>query len=172
MFKRESLGLRTDRLDLLPITQHFAPRMFKVLNDPSLYEFTGGSPPKNLEILADLYKRWECRTSPSGSELWYNWALHLRVQDELIGHVQATVLPEYADIAWVVGSAWQRQGYATEGAEAVLLWLLKSGVRRIRASIRPGHDASIKVAERLGLQPTNECSGDERLWVRSGEDFG
>jgi RimJ/RimL family protein N-acetyltransferase len=164
MLESESLVLRTDRLDLLPMTQHFAPRMFKVLNDPSLYEFTGGSPPKDLATLADLYKRWECRMSPNGSELWCNWALHLRMQDELIGHVQATVLPESADLAWVVGSAWQRQGYATEAAESVFQLLLQSGVRKIRASIHPDHTASIKIAEALGMHLTTEFSGDERIW--------
>jgi RimJ/RimL family protein N-acetyltransferase len=176
--ERPSAGssiLRTDRLDLLPIAQQFAPSMFRVLNDPGLYEFTGGSPPKDVETLADRYKRWECGKSPSGSELWYNWLLHLRLQNELIGYVQATVLPEYADIAWVVGSAWQRHGYATEAAKAVLQWLLQRDVREIRASIHPAHNASMKIAEALGMHVTTESSGDERIWkyvavVKSGID--
>jgi hypothetical protein len=78
--------------------------MFAVLNDPLLHEFTGGSPPNDVESPARLYERWETRKSPGGSELWYNWALQLRAKGQFIGFVQATVAPEYANIAWVVGS--------------------------------------------------------------------
>jgi RimJ/RimL family protein N-acetyltransferase len=163
----EALALRTNRLDLLPITRQHAEGMFKVLNDPSLYEFTSGSPPTDVGSLARLYESWENRTSPDGSELWFNWALRLREEQELIGHVQVGVVPDHADVAWFLGSSWQHQGYATESTKAVLQWLLELGVREIRASINPAHAASIRVAERLGLQQTTESSGAELIWKRA-----
>ena len=138
--------------------------MFQVLNDPRLYEFMGGSPPLDVESLSVIYESWEPRTSPDGSELWFNWTMRLRSTDELIGHVQAGVSPHHAALAWIVGSSWQNQGYATEAAKAVQGLVLQLDVREIRASINPAHAASIRVAERLGLQPTAERSGAERIW--------
>ncbi len=78
-----ALTLGTDRLDLLPINRAHAHSMFKVLSNPALYEFVSGSPPVDVAALARLYEVWENRTSPDGSELWFNWALRLRAQDEL-----------------------------------------------------------------------------------------
>jgi RimJ/RimL family protein N-acetyltransferase len=74
------------------------------------------------------------------------------------------VTPSYADVAWVVGSRWQNNGYAIEAAKAMEEWLLELGVREIRAAIHPGHVASIRVAEHLGLCRTNEYSGNELIW--------
>src|SRR4030095_1165852 len=137
------LTLRTIRLDLLPIHRGHATAMFEVLNDASLYRYVSGSPPSNAEELARGYEFWENRRSPDGTELWLNWAVQLRTDRQFIGHLQAGVLPAHADIAWFVGSHWQRQGYATEAAQAVLGFLLKLGVREVHASINPAHTASI-----------------------------
>jgi RimJ/RimL family protein N-acetyltransferase len=160
--------LRTERLDLLPITRAHAPAMFEVLKDESLYAFTGGSPPADVETLARLYAFWEQRRSPDGAELWLNWVMRLRDQAEWVGHLQAGVQPNHTSIAWTVGAKWQRVGYATEAATAVLAWLLDLGVRDIRASIHPAHAASIRVAERLGFHRTTESSGTELIWQKVG----
>jgi RimJ/RimL family protein N-acetyltransferase len=161
-----ALVLKTDRMELVPMIRQHAEGMFPILNDPTLYVFTGGSPPANVEILAQKYESWESRKSPDGSEHWLNWALRLRAEDKLIGHVQAAVSSEEATIAWIVGSSWQHQGYATEAARAVLHWLSRFGVRKIRASIHPAHTASCRVAERLGFEQTTDTSGEERIWKR------
>jgi RimJ/RimL family protein N-acetyltransferase len=163
----DALALRTDRLDLLAITREHAPKLFEVLSDARLHQFTKEAPPGDVSDLARLYEYWEGRVSPDGSELWLNWAVRLRASDEWIGHVQASVQPDFASIAWVVGLAWQGQGYATEAAAAVVEWLIQLGVREVRASIHPQHTASIKVAERLGLLRTAEFSGTEVIWKRT-----
>ena len=166
----DGLTLETERLDLIPITREHAPEMFEVFNDSRLYEFTEGAPPADVESLARLYEYWERRISPDGSELWLNWAVRLKATDQWIGHVQAGVEVNHANMAWVLGSAWQRQGYATEAARVVLDWLIQLGVGEVRASIHPAHIASIKIAERLGLQRTAETSGIERIWKSTYTD--
>jgi len=158
--------LRTERLDLLPITAEHAPEMFEVLNDPALHTYTGGSPPPDPDALTRLYRIWERRMAPDGSELWLNWVVRLRETGDLIGYLQMGVAPGRADIAWVIGSFWQRRGFATEGARAMVDWLSELGVREIRASIHPDHAASIRIAEHLGLQETEEAVGPERIWRR------
>jgi RimJ/RimL family protein N-acetyltransferase len=161
---RISLALGTERLDLLPIQRDHAPLLYHVLSDPALHEFTGGSPPADVDALARQYEYWERRRSPDGAELWFNWALRLRTQEELIGHLQVGIREDRASMAWVVGSRWQGRGYATEAARAVLGWIHHLGVRDVRASIHPEHAASIRIAERLGLRRTDERSGTELIW--------
>jgi RimJ/RimL family protein N-acetyltransferase len=140
--------------------------MFQVLKDPSLYKYVTGSPPADVAALTRQYEFWEGRRSHDRSELWLNWALRLQDQEELIGHLQAGVLPDHADMAWFLGVQWQHLGYATEAAKAVMDLLVRVGVREIRASINPAHAASIAVAERLGLQRTAETADGELIWKR------
>lgn len=160
------LILHTDRLELIPINVDLAPEMFQVLKDSSLYEYVTGLPPADVAALARQYKLWERRRSPDETELWLNWALRLRDDKHLIGHMQAGVLPDHAYVAWFLGVRWQQLGFATEAARAVVDLLLRRGVHEIRASINPIHSASMRVAERLGLQRTNEFNDGELIWKR------
>ncbi len=72
----------------------------------------------------------------------------------------------------LVGSQWQKQGYATEAAAAMLDWLAEFGVTAIRAAINPLNHASVRVAERLGFRQTEEISGTEFIWLREFRSVG
>ncbi len=63
--------------------------MVAVLSDPSLYEFTGGTPP-TLEELTARYARQAVGHSPDGTEQWLNWVVLL--DSAPVGYVQATVV--------------------------------------------------------------------------------
>jgi hypothetical protein len=88
----DALTLRTERLDLIPITRAHAPAMFEVLKDPALYEHLAGSPPADVATLTRTYEFWEGGRSPDKSELWLNWALRLQGPHRLIGHLQVGIL--------------------------------------------------------------------------------
>jgi RimJ/RimL family protein N-acetyltransferase len=141
--------------------------MFEILKDPLLYEFTGDTPPADVETLTRQYEFWEKHQSPDGSQLWLNWALRERQGGTLIGHAQATVAAGNTEVAWVIGASRLNRGYASEAATGLVKWLLGFGVREIRASIHPEHEASIKVAERAGLLRTDVVSGGEVVWKLS-----
>lgn len=165
-----ALQLRTARLDLDPIMAYHAEELFGVLADERLHAYTGDAPPEDVEVLRRRFTYWERRWSPDGSELWLNWALRERSEAAFIGHLQAGVGVTYADVAWKVGMAWQGRGYATEAARALVDWLRGSGVTDIRASIHPGHAASIRVAERAGLRRTAMMDGGEVVWRLAGTE--
>ena len=86
--------------------------MVAVLSDPSLYEFTGGTPP-TLEELAARYARQAVGHSPDGTEQWLNWVVLLDTTP--VGYVQATVVGDSAEIAWVISPSVQGRGLATAG---------------------------------------------------------
>jgi RimJ/RimL family protein N-acetyltransferase len=152
----------SDRLLLEPLMVEHAPAMVAVLADPSLYTFTGGSPP-TLKELVERYARQSAGHSPDGSEVWLNWIVVLG--EEPIGYVQATVVGPEAEIAWVVSPAYQGRGLASEAAAAAVAWLAAAGVTRLVAHIHPDHAASARVAERLGLRATDVVEDGEVRWV-------
>jgi len=156
--------IETERLNLAPLVREHAENMFQLLADASLYEYTQDEPPSSLQALQERYAFLQARRSPDGIQAWLNWVLHESKSGETIGFVQATVTRNEADVAWVVGTQWQGQGYGTEAVEAMMSWLYSVGVSSIQAKINPVHFASQRVAEKVGLVRTNEVSDGEFVW--------
>ena len=156
--------LVTARLDLDPLRLTDAEEMVGVLADPALYTLTGGLPP-SLDELRVRFERQVVGQSPDGHEAWVNFILKLRPAGPAIGFLQATIEADnVAEIAWLVGVPWQGRGYAVEAARRLVTWLADRGVRTVTAHIHSDHAASGAVARRVGLQPTDEFEGGERIW--------
>ncbi|GAA3147875.1 GNAT family N-acetyltransferase [Planomonospora alba] len=176
----------TDRLRLEPLAVGHAEEMAAVLADPALHAFTGGSPATAAQ-LRDRYARLVAGPPPGSTETWLNWVIRLTdgaggvngpaggtrgphgppgggAAGRLVGYVQATVTPDGAFLAWVVGTPWQGRKLAVEAARAMTGWLAGRGVSALAAAIHPRHAASIGVARRLGLVPTGERVDGEVVW--------
>ena len=157
-------SIKTERLVLRPLRVSDADEMARVLADDSLYAFTGGEPP----TVSELANRYEQQTAGSGTpgEYWCNWIIRVGSRGRAVGFVQATVVGERADLAWVLGARDQGCGFATEAVMAVCDWLTGRTVRRIEAHIHPRHEASQAVAQRTGMVRTGECDDeDEEIWA-------
>ncbi|MFD8752478.1 GNAT family N-acetyltransferase [Kitasatospora sp. NPDC059577] len=154
--------LHSERLDLLPIAPEHAGELTAALADPALHAFTGGRPATAEEMRARCARL--AAGSPDPAERWGNWVLRLRADGALIGYVQATVGPDEAELAWVVGTPWQRRGLATEAARALLAHLTAAGTTTAVAHIHPDHRASARVATTLGLRPTAHTQDGETRW--------
>jgi RimJ/RimL family protein N-acetyltransferase len=154
----------TDRLALLPLQVGYAEEMAKVLSDPDLYAFTGGEP-ATAEALADRYER-QTAGSPDPSDSWLNWVISSLESDALVGYVQATVVADTAEVAWVVGTSWQGRGYAKEAAQGLVDWLAAQGTRTVIAHVHPDHQASALVAAVAGLTRTDQLQDGEYRWRR------
>jgi RimJ/RimL family protein N-acetyltransferase len=162
--------LETDRLTLEPLRVEHADELARVLDDPELYRFTGGDPPTAAALRA-RFERQVNGESPDGRDRWLNWVVRERATVRALGTVQATVKPgrnanatPIADLAWVIGTGHQGNGFAKEAAACMADWLRTQGIGTLRAHIHPGHLASIRVAEALGLEPTGAIVDGERRW--------
>lgn len=147
--------------------------MTAVLADPALYAFIGGASPTHDE-LETRYRRWVAG-SPRAGEAWHNWIIRRREGGAALGHLQATVADHgaAADIGWIVGTAWQGRGYATEAARALVDWLATQGVVTVTALVHPDNVASARVAAKAGFAPTDDVVDGEVVWrasVRGGAD--
>jgi RimJ/RimL family protein N-acetyltransferase len=162
--------IRTDRLDLLPLTVEHAAEMATVLSDADLYTFIGGAP-ATPAALRSRYQRLVAG-SPDPAVSWLNWVIRLREQDCLVGTVQATITADgnpgppgpVAEIARVVGTGWQRRGIGGEAARALVAWLGRRPVRTLVAHVHPDHHASAAVARAVGLTPTPHRHDGEIRW--------
>ena len=160
--------IRSARLWLVPLAVSDADEMVGVLSGAALYTFTGGSPPGLGELRA-RYARLATGRSPDGREEWRNWIMRRESDLAAVGYVQATIADggARAEIAWVVGLSWQRQGFAAEAVQALVAWLDGRGVTAIQAHIHPDHVASAAVARRAGLAPTDQTDDGEQLWLQA-----
>ncbi|MBM7805931.1 RimJ/RimL family protein N-acetyltransferase [Geodermatophilus bullaregiensis] len=161
-------AVETPRLRLEPLAAAHAAELHPVLADPALYAFTGGAPP-TLAGLRARHARQLAGASPDGSQGWLDWVLRLRDTGAAAGFVQATLTRGggvlAADLAWLVGTAVQGRGLATEAAVAVAGRLRARGVVRLGAWVHPDHAASGAVARRCGLAPTAEVRDGEVRWA-------
>jgi len=130
--------------------------MVDVLADPRLHQFIGGNP-ATLDELSAHYASLAAG-SPEPDEVWCNWIVRRRADRQAVGAVQATLANHdqqwTAHVAWVIGAPWQHQGLRSEAAQALASWLGNHGVGEIVAPIHPDHVASMRVASRARLQPT------------------
>jgi RimJ/RimL family protein N-acetyltransferase len=159
--------IQTARLSLVPLSPGDADEMVEVLGDRRLYEFIGGQPPTLVELRA-TYARLAAGHPSDRTEEWRNWTVRRRADGQAVGTVQATITADggAAEVAWMVGANWQRQGFASEAAQALVTWLEARGVRIIAAHVHPAHHASAAVAARAGLTPTGTYHDGEQLWQR------
>ena len=79
----------------------------------------------------------------------------LRLEGKLIGCIslvqRTSDIPP--DMGWMILEPWMGQGYATEGAKAVLKLVTEDlGMTRLVASLRKDNSASVRVCEKLGLE--------------------
>ncbi len=107
----------TDRLTLHPLCVGDAVEMVDVLAAASLYEFDGGEAP-SLEVLQERY-RLQTAGSGRAEEQWRNWIIRTVVDGRAVGFVQADVIDNTAELAWVVGIEHQERGVASEAAIAM-----------------------------------------------------
>lgn len=157
---------RASRVILEPLRIDHAVEMVDVLSSAALYEFTGGEPP-TLDDLTARYASQVRGVSPGGAEDWRNWIVRSAATSEAIGFVQATIQrrSQSAHLAWVIGTRWWGRGYAAEAASSAVELLRKDDVARFTARISPGHDASERVAQKLGLHPTAQLVDGEVVWA-------
>jgi RimJ/RimL family protein N-acetyltransferase len=162
----EPVTIETERLLLTPLRAEDADVMVAVLADDRLHAFVGGRP-SGLEELRARYSRFIAGPSDP-CEVWLNGIVRRRTDAGPIGTTQATLTDRdgrwAAHVAWVIGTAWQRRGFGSEVARALVAWLRRRGASEVVALVHPEHRASELVATRAELRVTDDVVDGERVW--------
>ncbi|WP_411380481.1 GNAT family N-acetyltransferase [Pseudomonas sp. MPB26] len=131
-------------------------RLFEIFGDPQTNHFNPSGPLANVEAAQRLLGQWLQQWAAEGYG-W--WAIARREAPEsIIGFGGIAPLNYLTERRVNLGyrfavQAWG-QGYATEvGRDALTLAFETLGLPEVFGLVRPDHAASIRVLEKIGMQP-------------------
>jgi RimJ/RimL family protein N-acetyltransferase len=159
------LAWASERLTFEHLRQVHADEVDEVehaLCEPAVYKFIDGSCP-DLSDLRSAFQRMEAGAPAERSaEKWLNFLVRVRHNGEAIGRVEATVIEDYAEIAYLLGPAYWGRGFGTEA----VMWLHQHlsdgfGVAKFWATVQPGNVRSIGLLCRAGY-----TQAPRRSWPR------
>ena len=163
------MRLETERLVLRPLTRDDLDDLTRFLADPETMRFIGSGGPRTREQ-AQATLEWMIDTleqqgfghlaaerkddgvlvGRSGLNVW-------NPADWTITRLAEAQGPVEIEIAYLFGREHWGHGYATEAASAIRDWAFANlDLERLIALIYPDNTRSIRVAEKLGMQPEGE----------------
>lgn len=160
-------GPASRRLDLPPLTVEALAAL--IAGDRSALEAATGTcfpeplaaPPLMEDALPAFLNA--LRADPVAAPWWARMIV-LRETGEAAGSIGFSGPPDDSGtvtMGYSLYPAFQGKGIASEAARALVAWALaQPGARRVRATIRPGHVASERVAAAAGLRRTGRIEDD------------
>lgn len=147
--------IKTERLTLVPLEEKHLYSAHKYLSDRENAKLMVFLPTESLEETKEYIKKaeseWE-REKPDFLEFAVMYGgLH-------VGGITVYFLNEgkTAELGWILGAEYQRQGIITEGALAVMEYIKNTlGIFHIIAQCDSENEASKRVIEKIGLTLTN-----------------
>ena len=158
--------IETERLRLRMPTYEDVDGVLRSVGDPQVMEFTGTVTNDPADARAAI-ERWLGRWEADGFGMF---VVTLRGDDAMIGRTgvlvwdtrtwtTSTVRKAGAhgqpELGWSLARAHWGCGYATEAARAARDWAFGNGVASLISLIHPENVRSIRVAEKLGAEPTD-----------------
>jgi ribosomal-protein-alanine N-acetyltransferase len=165
--------LETRSLRLVP---HAPEHLRALIRGSDFYaESSGLVPAKGLRdfiVSGDVSPEWlAALENASGADPWrFGFALVHRENRMVIGNAGFTGAPDaegIVEIAYGVVPDFQGRGYATEAAEALVMWARENGrVAVARAHTLPQRNASTRVLEKCGFRFVEEFTHptDGLIW--------
>jgi RimJ/RimL family protein N-acetyltransferase len=148
--------LETARTRLRPWRTDEADRFLDTYSRWEVARWLGTAPNllRSREDAVTRIERWTERTTTAPDRGL--WAIERTDDGTVAGTVLLVPIPDADDGAIEVGwhlhpDAWGH-GYATEAARAVVARAFAQGLEEVVAVVKPGNDASVRVAERVGLR--------------------
>jgi [ribosomal protein S5]-alanine N-acetyltransferase len=167
------MSLESQRLTYEQITRNHAKELELVLCDPIVYRhISDGLTPTFDELLASFILLENGSSPERSNETWVNYVVRLKNSDVAIGRVEATVIDRRAEVAYLLGASYWRQGYGNES----FVWLQnflqqKYNISEFWATVTPGNEASKQLLLKNGYVEADNnflprlSSYDENDWV-------
>ena len=149
---------QTTRLSYAPLAAEDAAVLFPLLADPAVYRYIDAHPPASIGELAARFDR--VRAGPPSDrtgESWWNYTVRLLESGLAVGRLEATIVGDRAEVAYLFGQMYWGKGYATEA----LTWLHRqlrqcAAVNTFWATVRPENSRSIRLLHRTGYVEVNQ----------------
>jgi RimJ/RimL family protein N-acetyltransferase len=141
---------RTERLDISRMSLEDAEGLHDALAGPEVGRYLGGP---DVGDLGDVRRRIaHVLAGPDDrDQTWVNLTLR-EVDGTVVGRLEATVNPGWAEVAWVLGASWWGRGYGTEAATWLSAYLEDVlDIRELWGTVHPDNAASIALLDRLAM---------------------
>lgn len=152
------IGGRTARLALEPLAHAHAEPLVAALGHASVSAYLGAP---DVTTAAALHARIDrlARGPARAGERWFNFAIRRREDGVVIGRLEATTYDAgdagdagaWCELAYLIGPAFERRGYAREAVGWLLAGLDAAGVVEQWAAVHPANARSIAVVAALGF---------------------
>lgn len=140
----------TDRLVISSMSLEDAEGLHDALSGPEVGRYLGGPDVGDLD---DVRRRIAhvIAGSDDPDQTWVNLTVR-EAGGPVIGRLEATVNPEWAEVAWILGAPWWGRGYGSESA----LWLAGYlgdvvGISELWGTVHADNAASVAIMHRLGM---------------------
>ena len=157
----DATAIVTERLRL----QLLGPEAIRALlagDRPTAERLTGVPIPPEFGVDADRpflkVQLSRIEQMPQG-QAWMVRLVRLQQSGAVIGSIGfhgPPALVGRAEMGYTIFEPWRRQGYALEGARALLDWAARQGAPSVFLSIGRGNAASLAIARRLGFRQVGE----------------
>jgi len=143
----------TKRLTLRPFRESDVDDVFEYASDPDFRKYAPYIPSDYSRIDAAEYVQQRVSADWSTGPTFA-----VEHEGKVIGAVTMRVYEDLGvEVGYGIGPAYQGQGFATEATTAALEWAISIfGAESIYATADALNHASIRVLEKLGLEPTEE----------------
>lgn len=152
-------SIRSERLELVSMSVAFMEALRRRDLRAASAE-AGATVPADLRAGLDSFLGYRLKDLSEHPE-WQPWLGRIMVLDEdserrAVGTIGFHAPPDADDrveIGYSVHRPYRRRGFATEAVRALMAWAEREhGVRRFRASVSPGNDASLAVIRSFGFR--------------------
>ncbi len=178
-----SSHIETPSLRLVP---HAPEHLRALIQGPDVYARSFGSQPaeglRDFIVSKDVSPEWLARLeSATEADPWIHGFGLLHVASGMVIGMGSFTGPPAADgvveIAYAVVPEYQRKGYATEAAQALVAYAFSSGrVRVVRAHTLPEQNSSTRVLAKCGFRHVGEVmdpdGGLAWRWEKHNEALG
>jgi RimJ/RimL family protein N-acetyltransferase len=148
----ETLRLRARSTTIDDAVEHFAARR-RVDTDSARMRFLGRPPAVDVAEIRDRFARLTAQFSADLAALSFTLRDHDERYVGVAGFTRWSRKDKRSEMFWELDPLFERRGYATEAASALLRFgLTRLGLHRVEAWAHVDHVRSRRVAERIGLK--------------------
>lgn len=140
-------SLSTPRLHIRPLQPDDAPAVYAYTSNASVMEYV----PPHAMSWSQTQDFVAAQQGPDAQA----FAIVHQQDHRLIGHIifHAWFAPRTYELGWVIHPSYQRQGYASEAAYAVMVHAFTTlQAHRVIATCQPENTASYRIMEKLGMR--------------------
>lgn len=145
-----TINLKTNRLEIRPITEDDAKSVFAYRSDPETNRFLSLEPQTVDDVIGFINSSSHAINIV---DTWFQLVITLKNSQTIIGDIGLHFLaPDntQAEIGYTLHKNYRGKGFATEAVSAVIQYVFNTLQKhRIRASVDPNNSVSIVLLERL-----------------------